>query len=522
MADEPRSVTTHDLLAMKERGERIVVLTCYDALFARLLDAAGVDLLLVGDSVNQVLAGAETTLSATLEQMIYHTKIVRRGAVRAMVVCDMPFLTYQVSAHEAIRNCGRVMQETDCHGVKLEGGATMAETVRALVDVDTRHGPPGSHPPVGARVGRLPRARTRRENRRATQGRCQGAGAGGRLCHRTGAHPCAARIPDHQVPHDPHHRHRRRASLRRPGAGAPRHAGVERPVQRQVREALCGARGGRARGRQAVCRRGTRGPVSRSRAFVSEVNDWTRRDVLAMLAAAAWTPFVPRRSSRVTAAVPHSGPPGFRVRTITAGTNLKSLADTRAVEAALATLKRAKQAVTDAGYEVQTVRIATQPLLEDAGPRARGAAMSALQALDRAVVAESALLSIGPVLAPDGDDPEFGAWAAELARTTQSISFTVRVASPERGTSPRGVTAAGDAMAAIARATPAGIGNFRFAAAANVPAGTPFFPVAYHSGSDAMAIGLESPPLLTAGLAEANTLGEAKQHLTEPLESRLG
>src|SRR5438034_5446528 len=123
MADEPRSVTTHDLLAMKERGERIVVLTCYDALFARLLDAAGVDLLLVGDSVNQVLAGAETTLSATLEQMIYHTKIVRRGAARAMVVCDMPFLTYQVSAHEAIRNCGRVMQETDCHGVKLEGGA---------------------------------------------------------------------------------------------------------------------------------------------------------------------------------------------------------------------------------------------------------------------------------------------------------------------------------------------------------------------------------------------------------------
>ncbi|HYR99581.1 MAG TPA: DUF711 family protein, partial [Gemmatimonadales bacterium] len=252
------------------------------------------------------------------------------------------------------------------------------------------------------------------------------------------------------------------------------------------------------------------------------MNDWTRRDVLAMLSAAAWTSLVPGRSSKVTATVPPPGGPGFRVRTITAGTNLKSLAETRTVEAALATLKRAKQAVTDAGYEVQTVRIATQPLLEDATPRTRGAALSALQALDRAVVAESALLSIGPVLAPDGDDPEFGAWAAELARTTQSISFTVRVASPERGTSPRGVTAAGDAMAAIARHTPAGIGNFRFAAAANVPAGTPFFPVAYHSGSDAMAIGLESPPLLTAGLTEANTLGEAKQHLTELLESRLG
>src|SRR5437879_12356576 len=112
MADETRSVTTHDLLTMKERGERIVVLTCYDALFARLLDAAGVDLLLVGDSVNQVLAGAETTLSATLEQRIYHTKIVRRGAVRAMVVGDRPCLTYQGSAPGATRRCGRVMLQT--------------------------------------------------------------------------------------------------------------------------------------------------------------------------------------------------------------------------------------------------------------------------------------------------------------------------------------------------------------------------------------------------------------------------
>src|SRR5437870_10113140 len=135
MADEPRSVTTHDLLAMKERGERMVVLTCYDALFARLLDAAGVDLLLVGDSVNQVLAGAETTLSAPLEQMIYHTKIVRRGAERALVVCDMPLLTNQVSPAEAIRNGGRVMAETGCQGVKLEGGRPIADTVRALVDV---------------------------------------------------------------------------------------------------------------------------------------------------------------------------------------------------------------------------------------------------------------------------------------------------------------------------------------------------------------------------------------------------
>src|SRR5258705_10003683 len=112
MADAPKPVTTLGVVAMKAKGERIVMLTCYDALFARLLDASGVDVLLVGDSVNQVLAAADTTLSATLEQMIYHTRIVRRGAVRAMVVCDMPFLTYQVSTQEAIRNCGRAMQET--------------------------------------------------------------------------------------------------------------------------------------------------------------------------------------------------------------------------------------------------------------------------------------------------------------------------------------------------------------------------------------------------------------------------
>ncbi len=135
MSPEPKAISVHELLAMKERGERIVCLTCYDALFARLLDESGVDILLVGDSVNQVLAGAETTLSATLEQMIYHTRIVRRGTSRALVVCDLPFLSYQISREEAIKNAGRVMAETGCHAVKLEGGKPMAQTVRALVDV---------------------------------------------------------------------------------------------------------------------------------------------------------------------------------------------------------------------------------------------------------------------------------------------------------------------------------------------------------------------------------------------------
>lgn len=135
MTDERKPLTVLDFLKKKAQGERLVVLTCYDALFARLLDESGVDVLLVGDSVNQVLAGAATTLSATLDQMIYHTRIVRRGAAHTMVVCDMPFLTFQVSREEAVRNAGRVLAETGCHGVKLEGGQPMAATVRALVEV---------------------------------------------------------------------------------------------------------------------------------------------------------------------------------------------------------------------------------------------------------------------------------------------------------------------------------------------------------------------------------------------------
>lgn len=134
MSADPRPLTVTDLPAMKAAGRRIVMLTCYDAAFARLLEQAEVDVLLVGDSLNQVLAGHETTLSATLDQMIYHAGAVRRGARRSLVFVDLPFLTYQVSVTEAIRNAGRVLQESGVQGVKLEGGLPMAETVRALVD----------------------------------------------------------------------------------------------------------------------------------------------------------------------------------------------------------------------------------------------------------------------------------------------------------------------------------------------------------------------------------------------------
>jgi 3-methyl-2-oxobutanoate hydroxymethyltransferase len=133
-SDRP-TVTTRDFLAWKAAGRRIVTVTAYDVLFGRLVDEAGVDGVLVGDSVNQVVAGRPSTLSATLDQMIYHAGAVRRGVEKALLVVDMPFLTYQVSVEAALRNCGRVMQETGAQAVKLEGGQPMAATIRALVDV---------------------------------------------------------------------------------------------------------------------------------------------------------------------------------------------------------------------------------------------------------------------------------------------------------------------------------------------------------------------------------------------------
>jgi len=129
------AVTTRDFLAMKQAGKKIVCVTAYDALFGRLVDEAGVDCVLVGDSLNQVIAGQPTTLSATLDQMIYHGTMARRGVSHALLVIDMPFLTYHVSREDTIRNCGRVLQETGAQAVKLEGGTVVAPAVRALVDL---------------------------------------------------------------------------------------------------------------------------------------------------------------------------------------------------------------------------------------------------------------------------------------------------------------------------------------------------------------------------------------------------
>lgn len=128
--------TILDIGAMKQQQEKITVLTAYDYPFARLMDAAGIDMILVGDSVGSVVSGYDNTLPVTLEEMIYHTKAVVRGSEQALIVTDMPFMSYQIDIADARRNAGRLIKESGTHAVKLEGGEHMAETIRAIVDID--------------------------------------------------------------------------------------------------------------------------------------------------------------------------------------------------------------------------------------------------------------------------------------------------------------------------------------------------------------------------------------------------
>ncbi len=127
-------VTTTTLLEMKEKGEKITLLTAYDYPTACLLDEAGIDILLVGDSLGNVVLGYENTLPVTMEESLHHTRAVARGAKRAMVVGDMPFLSYQTTVAEAVLNAGRYLKEAGAQAVKLEGGRERAEVVRALVE----------------------------------------------------------------------------------------------------------------------------------------------------------------------------------------------------------------------------------------------------------------------------------------------------------------------------------------------------------------------------------------------------
>ena len=165
-----RKVTVPDLQRMKEAGTKITALTAYDFPFAQIVDQAGIDVILVGDTLGMVVQGLETTLPVTLDEIIYHSRMVARGRTRALVVGDLPFLSYQVSREDALRSAGRLVKEGGCEAVKLEGGLPMADTIRALTSVDI---------PVMAHVGLTPQS-VHRMGGHKVQGRGRGRGPGQR------------------------------------------------------------------------------------------------------------------------------------------------------------------------------------------------------------------------------------------------------------------------------------------------------------------------------------------------------
>lgn len=134
LVEDTRKVTTHRLIEMKQQGKKIAMLTAYDYTMAQIVDQAGMDIILVGDSASNVMAGNWTTLPISLDQMIYHAKSVVRGVKRSLVVCDMPFGTYQVNVTESVTNAIRIMKETHADALKLEGGVEILPQIKAILD----------------------------------------------------------------------------------------------------------------------------------------------------------------------------------------------------------------------------------------------------------------------------------------------------------------------------------------------------------------------------------------------------
>ena len=148
-AADVRRVTVPDFLSARSRGVRLTMLTAYDYTMARLLDAAGVDSLLVGDSLGMVVQGGETSLSVTLDEVIYHTRMVARGVRRSLLVADMPFMSFQISPQQALESAGRLVKEGGAHAVKLEGGVRSAAAIEAIARCDI---------PVMGHVGMTPQS----------------------------------------------------------------------------------------------------------------------------------------------------------------------------------------------------------------------------------------------------------------------------------------------------------------------------------------------------------------------------
>lgn len=143
------NVTINTLYSMKQKGEKITSITAYDYPFAKISDEAGIHIILVGDSVGMVVQGEDSTLGVTMDQMVYHTQIVAKAVTHAMVIADMPFMSYQASVEQAIANAGRFLKETGAAAVKLEGGAAVSKTIKAIT---------GCGIPVQAHIGLLPQS----------------------------------------------------------------------------------------------------------------------------------------------------------------------------------------------------------------------------------------------------------------------------------------------------------------------------------------------------------------------------
>jgi len=211
----------------------------------------------------------------------------------------------------------------------------------------------------------------------------------------------------------------------------------------------------------------------------------------------------------------------LRLRTITAGVELASVQDLAAVERALARVNRARKRAEEAGFEVQTVRVATNPIIASLDSAQRSSALAALEKIDAAAAATGAVLSIGPILTADRFAPELAAWCAEVVTRARRISFSVSVTSAEHGVYRGAVRTGAQVISDLARVDESGVANFRFAAAAAVPAGTPFFPVAHHQGPESLAIGVESAGLVQAAFTAATDAEDGERRLRDTLNAEL-
>jgi uncharacterized protein (UPF0210 family) len=255
----------------------------------------------------------------------------------------------------------------------------------------------------------------------------------------------------------------------------------------------------------------------------------SRRDFLTSLGGMALlSPFLrapfdsmKRRTVASRPPSPRTATRGVIVRTVTAGVAIERLSDLSAVERALTMLKRAKTRFEGEGYEVQTTRITLPPRVAAMDGAQRRVALNDLRAIDELCAGAGVMCGLGPVITTDRPDDALAPWAAELVRTTKATSFSAVIASPARGIHEHGVRVAAAVTRAVADARPTGMGSFQFAAAANVPAGTPFFPVGWHEGSGSLGVGLQSPRVLRDAFTGARDREDARRRLATHLTAEL-